>query len=269
MFLSGWGLYFSYRNNSVFEFYKRRIIRIFPLYIIVCFIYIIAIDGNVKDYLSCVSTLGFWTRGVWYDWYIPAIILFYVLYPLICKLIDKLGAFFVVILTLFVVGIIGYLQILTDCQFGDIRMFALSRFPIFVLGAYWGYLSFQNKERKPLSIFLGISGIIGLLFYFWFLVNTHFSLFSGVRQFLHILYVPGMCFLLSEMLEFSYKHIKLINRFFSFSGVMSLELYLIHVKFFGIMPFFDPNYRIVYGLSIVFVTFLLAYFVNILLRKFN
>lgn len=269
MFLSGWGVYFSYKKYSIQEFYKRRFIRILPLYIVVCFIFIITINGNIIDYLSCVSTFGFWTGRVWYDWYIPAILLFYILYPLIGKLTDKFGIFPVIISTVICVGIISYFQISTNCQFGDIRMFVLSRFPIFVLGTYWGYLTNQKKEKRFILFIFAMSGVLGFAFFYWFLAHTHFLLFSGVRQLLHILYAPGMCFLFSAILEFTNKHINVINKILSFCGMMSLELYLIHVKFFGRMPCFNSEYRIIYGLTIVLVTFLLAYFTNIILGKLN
>lgn len=269
MFLSGWGLYFSYKKYSILEFYKRRFIRILPLYMIVCLIFVITINGNIIDYLSCVTTLGFWTGGIWYDWYIPAILLFYMLYPLIGKLTDKFGILPVIISIVISVGIIGYIQMSTDCQFGDIRMFVLSRFPIFVLGAYWGYLTIRKREGKFLPLIFAISGIVGFAFFYWFLAHTHFLLFSGVRQLLHILYAPGMCFLFSAILEFTNKYINMINRILSFCGTMSLELYLIHVKFFGQMPYFNADNRIIYGLTIVLATFLLAYPTNIILGKLN
>ena len=263
------GVSIFYIKKSIFEFFKRRIIRIFPLYIIICFIYIIIINGTAFDYFICVTTFGFWTGNLWYDWYIPAILLFYLLYPLIAKLLNKFGLHFVVILALLILGIISYLQISTDCQFADIRMFALSRFPAFVLGAYCGYLTIQNKEGKYLSIVFAISGILGFILYMGIVVNTHFSLLSGVRKFLHILYAPGLCFLFSAILALSYKYMKIVNAILSTCGKMSLELYLIHVKFFDKMPFFDPDYRLVYGLTIVSLTFLLAYAVNKILQRFN
>lgn len=269
MFLSGWGLYFSYKKYSILEFYKRRIIRILPLYMIICLFFVIAINGNIIDYLNCVSTLGFWEGGVWYDWYIPAILLFYMLYPLIGYLMDKFGLLLVIISIIISVGIIGYIQMLTNCQFGDIRMFVLSRFPIFVLGAYWGYLTIRKKEGKLLPLIFAISGVVGFAYFYWFLAHTHFLLFSGVRQLLHILYAPGMCFLFSAILEFTNKHMNMINKILSFCGMMSLELYLIHVKFFGQMPYFNTDNRIIYGLTIVFIIFLLAYPTHILLGKLN
>lgn len=269
MFLSGWGLYFSYKKYSILEFYKRRFIRILPLYMIICLVFIIVINGNIKDYLSCISTYGFWARGIWYDWYIPAILLFYLLYPLIGKSTDKIGILPFIISTVVCVGVISYIQISTDFQYGDIRMFVLSRFPVFVLGAYCGYLQFEKKWGKLYGFCFAISGIVGFAFFYWFLEYTHFLLFSGIRQLLHILYAPGMCFLFAAILEVVDKHVNVLNRIFSFCGVMSLELYLIHVKFFGQMPFFNADYKIIYGFTIVIVTFLLAYPTHILLGKLN
>lgn len=269
MFLSGWGLYLSFKKYSILEFYKRRFARILPLYMIICLIFIMAINGNIMDYLSCVSTFGFWMGGIWYDWYIPAILLFYLLYPLIGKSTDKFGILPFIISITVCVGLISYTQISTDCQFGDIRMFVLSRFPIFVLGAYWGYLQFEKKQREKMCLCFAISGVVGFAFFYWFLAHTHFLLFSGVRQLLHILYAPGMCFLFSAMLEAVNKYTNIVNRILYFCGVMSLELYLIHVKFFGQMPFFNTDYRIFYGFTILVVTFLLAYPTHILLGKLN
>lgn len=269
LFLSGWGCYFSYKKYSILEFYKRRLIRIIPLYIIICLVYIFAINGDLIDFFSCISTFGFWSRGVWYDWYIPGILLFYLLYPLIGKSAKKFGILPLIISTIVCTGIIFYFQISTNYQFGDIRMFVLSRFPVFMLGAYWGYLQFEKKEKSGYAFCFTVSGILGFVFFLWFMIHTHFLLFSGVRQLLHIIFAPGMCFLFSYILEVFDKHINVINRILSFFGSMSLELYLIHVKFFGIMPFFNADYKVIYGLSIIAATFILAYPTHILLGKLN
>ena len=91
MLVSGLGIYFSLeKSKSVLQFYKKRIIRIFPIYYFIgffdsCFVF----HDDMLEYLIRYSTIGFWTGGLYADWYIPSLILLYILSPIIKKLIES------------------------------------------------------------------------------------------------------------------------------------------------------------------------------------
>lgn len=107
IFLSALGLSYSMsKNGNVVEFYKRRLLRIFPTYwasITIIFLAVIIIikffkapDGylpyphNLWEAFTAYTTIGYWIHeALWYDWYIPAIVLLYLLFPLLFKVLQK------------------------------------------------------------------------------------------------------------------------------------------------------------------------------------
>ena len=88
LFLSGVGLYYSYTNNrlSYLEFEKKRLLRVLPLYCVIggitYFIYDIVIQHNsFWRLLSDFCFLSWPLRGSTRYWYILAITVFYLLFP--------------------------------------------------------------------------------------------------------------------------------------------------------------------------------------------
>lgn len=91
LFLSGFGLLCGFdKNNRIKRFYLKRFIRIYPIYL---FIIIVAsiLAQEYNPILIFVKSLGigyylqFITNDNWYEWYIPTILLFYLLFLLIYK----------------------------------------------------------------------------------------------------------------------------------------------------------------------------------------
>lgn len=111
LFLSAMGLTYSITNSpDILAFYKRRVCRIMPTYWFVMtgvylFVYTLTaanimpnnyyrIPRNLYELVQTYTTLGFWIKdGLFYLWYIPAILLLYLLFPLFYKsLIPQLSA---------------------------------------------------------------------------------------------------------------------------------------------------------------------------------
>lgn len=104
LFLSAMGLTYSItKNPDVMAFYKRRVWRIMPTYwlIMSCvYLFVFAlmveqimpenyypIPRNGWQIVQAYTTLGYWMKdGIYYLWYIPAILLLYLLFPLINKI---------------------------------------------------------------------------------------------------------------------------------------------------------------------------------------
>jgi peptidoglycan/LPS O-acetylase OafA/YrhL len=85
IFLSGFGLFFSMSKTSISQFYKKRFWRIFPAYfVVVALSFLLQQKFDITKFLITISTLGFWIpwRGnIYYEWYIPSIVLLYLLFP--------------------------------------------------------------------------------------------------------------------------------------------------------------------------------------------
>lgn len=91
--LSGISLYFSFsKDENIISFYKRRLLRIIPSYLIVYTTVFLIFDiyqqHNIKQFLLDISMLDFWLHGLGrVPWFIAGIIVFYLLYPFIYRLL--------------------------------------------------------------------------------------------------------------------------------------------------------------------------------------
>lgn len=129
LFLSGYGLSFSYEKNPLPRFYANRFTRIFPLYTLAVIIgYIICFRiWSVKDFLLNLLCVNYYINGPFFDWYVPTLIGLYLLIPLLYYL-GQQGWLSVAILFIIVFGILFFFDI------PDHYSCALSRLPIFVYG---------------------------------------------------------------------------------------------------------------------------------------
>lgn len=92
LFLSGLGLCHGYgKYNSLFQFYKKRITRIYPTYISVIIVGSI-LGGSISVLDILIKSLGigffFPVFGMSsFDWYVPTIYLLYLCFPIAYSLI--------------------------------------------------------------------------------------------------------------------------------------------------------------------------------------
>lgn len=94
LLMSGMGLFYSFSNNKdIGKFYKKRIKRIIPQYLIVVVvagIVSIALSmESITTFLWKYSLISFYTDAEMAVWFIAAILLLYLLFPMIYKLLDK------------------------------------------------------------------------------------------------------------------------------------------------------------------------------------
>ena len=92
LFLSGMGLFYSLSKSPlVLPFYKRRLGRVLPTYLIVGGIGWLVIDillkrRGLRSFLSDFSTYSFWRYGERLVWYVSLILLLYLFFPLLFRL---------------------------------------------------------------------------------------------------------------------------------------------------------------------------------------
>ena len=93
LFLSGFGLYYSFaKNSSIKEFYLRRVKRLMiPFFVLSSWYYIFhdfIETFKPVDFLLHLSSLAFWFDGNYNGmWYIAMSVVLYALFPLCYKLI--------------------------------------------------------------------------------------------------------------------------------------------------------------------------------------
>ncbi len=87
LLLSGMGLYYSTRQGlELGKYFQKRVIRIFPLYFAITAVTSVLHGDSFVTWLLKATTIGSWTTGVSYDWYIPCIVALYALFPIFHKL---------------------------------------------------------------------------------------------------------------------------------------------------------------------------------------
>ena len=214
MFVSGFGLYYSLdKDRHIIRFYKKRLLRIFPTYYILGIIAsIILFNDNLLSYLFRYTTLGFWIGSIYWEWYIPSLVMLYLVSPFLKKLIDRY-LYIVGGVALFTLGLAYYLidkdQILNRSHF-----FFLYRIPAFIFGmvcAYWTKNGFSNKYYYILLA-------LGLPF-FAYLFPLHHEIYNN-KYFSLVFLLP--CFLLAFLMIS--KSIKIVNPIISQMGRASLEI---------------------------------------------
>ena len=172
MFLSSIGLSYSMnRNDDILAFYKRRLFRIFPTYWLVmtgvyAFVAVLIHAGimpanyyryphTIWEGIQAYTTIGYWIDGgLYYLWYVPAIVVLYIVFPFIYKMFARCRWSAV---TIAVVPIL--LAFLPKEIFGEYSYF-LSFVGIFMYGAlvyYW--VKSDKKVNRLVVLMVGIGAL--------------------------------------------------------------------------------------------------------------
>lgn len=263
MLVSGLGLYFSLdRDDCIGRFYKRRLLRIFPTYYIIgIFASLFLFNDNILTYLFRYSTIGFWTRGTYWEWYVPSIVVLYLLAPFLKILIDKRLFIFIAIFSIIFLCI-SY--VIVDKEVVETRephFFLLYRIPTFILGMVCAYWMKRNVSPKYFYLIL----LIGIPC-FALLFPHHHEIYN-YKYFSIVFLLPTfiLCFVTIS------KYVKVIQPLFSCIGKASLEVYLIQSIFFHAiitkMIVIPPIWHDTFTVSLMIVSSLLGIWVHWLIDK--
>ena len=217
-----------------------------------------------------ITTIGWWTGHGAYDWFIPNLVLLYVIYPFYYTIIKRRnnGIYWgmAVIIALYVV--IFCLPYGSDFQ-------ALYRYPVFLLGAIIGRLIKDNVEDKRINISYILLFIIGccMSVYAYIKYNQpNLDPFvvpeiklNGWLFIPYIFIVTGFCVLISYILSF--RKMDTINKFLRLIGGMSLEVYLLHGQFINLTRYLTDTYGLsksLTGVVLITFSFVVAYWVHLL-----
>lgn len=223
LFVSGFGLFYSLdKGNSILIFYRKRLIRIFPTYYIIgIFASIFLFGDNLLTYLFRYSTIGFWTGGVYWEWYIPSLVVLYIMSPLLKFLIDKRFFYIIGVILACIFGLAFYYIV----QWQDLdrsHFFFIYRIPVYIYGMICAYWIKEGFSKNYYFIFLTIGIVL-----FIFLFPLHHQLYR-YKYFSLLFLFP--CFTLFFTLIS--KYVKIFNYIMSKMGKASLEIYLIQGIFF-------------------------------------
>ena len=234
LFASGAGCYYSLcKNSNFFDFAKRRLLRIFPTYwcfLPFWFIYgFKAFDLKLPDVIgNILGVQNFTGKNNAFNWYISAILLFYILAPYLKIVCDKVGSLpkqLLVVALLFAFSVPFWNN--------NTLIVTVTRLPIFYLGMIFAK---QSREGAKLSwnniaacIIFMISGFVLLWIAFHQLKDYRWT--HGLYWYPFILITPGLCVclsLVSSLLD-KCKATSWIVSILSIIGKYSFEIYLTHI----------------------------------------
>lgn len=239
LFASGAGCYFSLQSDSnPYQFLKRRFKRLIPTYWTFLVFWIIYRSFIVDFPLQAVIGNAFFVQdftglGNDFNWYISGLLLLYVLSPYLKGVVENTNS---VWKQMFVLVVLFAFSI----PFWNSNTFIItvSRIPIFYLGMVFAK---KCEEDKAFTLKNGLLAIVfvmlgsGLLLFFY--NNYRSNLWAyGLYWYPFILIAPGLCMLLSVLMEFinKWRVGKWIKSILSLIGKNSFEIYLVHIPIFDL-----------------------------------
>ena len=252
LLLSGIGMYYSFaKGEDRSGFYKRRFLRIVPIYFPLAIIFLAIIEClgkfHLANYILRVTTASYWINGDGIYWYVSYILIFYLLYPFIYKYLLKGDANpFLSIALMFAVEVI---VLIFFNQYYVKMQFALSRLPITVLACYLGKYAYENKEVKAISIgvllvpFMILRGIRIV-----FVPEVYEALVTFLVKTANMFLIIFFVYFYYGMRNMIFAWIKNVLQFF---GKYSLEIYLIHISLITIIFARLENVNVLFYFGII------------------
>ena len=249
LFLSGVGLWFSWvKQPSIWSFYRRRLLRILPAWLIMASLYYIPRfnpqTGSIIDLIGNITiNWNFWLHDELTFWYIPAIMMLYLWAPPYMKLITKhpIYRWSVVLMVLWCVMVQWIMPF--HHAVGHLEIF-WSRVPIFFLGINFGDMVRREVRIDGAAVWLALITFVACFASCIYLEQVSHGRFPLFVE--RMIYIP-LTLTAILMLNRIFRRLpQRVNRFWAFFGGLSLEAYLIHNHF--VMVWLSP-YHLGYWLT--------------------
>lgn len=253
-FVSGLGLWYSWSKQQLYgKFYLNRALRIYPAWLIIAgYFYISRFHIGHASYAlpfggtgnatadSIIDLAGdvlfnwdFWLHDELTFWYVPATMMMYLFAPLYMQLLRKDRIFqWLAVLPLMWCIIMMYV-VPVHKAVGHIEIF-WSRIPIFMLGIISAETVRQKQvlSRHTWWMVLGFFAL-SLWACVWLEQYRHGRFPLYTERMLYIVLAVTTIIIMSKVFDvLADGRLAPINRFFSWVGGFSLEIYLVHVEFF-------------------------------------
>ena len=233
LFLSGFGLYYSFRKNEdLRKFYIKRINRVLLPYMIMGLPFfllgLITGDISVSAFLLKLTSLYFWFLGNDGMWYISLSLALYLLFPVAYKLL------FVQQKELIVVA--RTLLIIATCLFVCFALYnfaphyynmlqiGITKAPMFFIGMLVGWQSCLGRCMSWKHLLGG-----GILLALTFMLKRHSEVFVPYYEMSYRLLMMPMACLAMECLK-----TKRLNIALQWLGRYSLEIYVLQMLVIGV-----------------------------------
>lgn len=274
-FAAGVGNFFSYlRDENPLEFLKRRLCRLAPVYVpFICIWMIYKRYTSSWDNRFIIGNIfgvqGFSSQGDYYNWYISAILLFYILTPYLSTFIKKASLFKNIILVLLIIALTSGFWL------DGLYLISVVRLPIFVIGMI--IAKYSESAIKLQHILIGIvTFVLGTYALYYSFQNLEDYLRGyALYWYPFILIVPFLCYLISMISKAldknSITHYIVVA--FSKIGEYSFELFLLHLCLFDYVcsrnTIYPVTERSFWGIMFI-VTFIFGFalrLISLLVRK--
>lgn len=224
--MSGMGQYVSLKKDGKLgSYYYRRLIRILPAYWLVVGLYglVRRILGQTSLTMVALnlSTLQYWlgTAGG-FNWYVPALLVFYLLAPFYVRLLSRCRSGMLLTLASFPFSYF-LLDTVQKYGLGHLSDF-LYRLPTFAVGCLLGRHLTEERSDEDRALFWGGLGACGLLMAYIRVKGLYYISYCYV---ITAVMVP-LCVLLCLVLR---RMPKMVGKFLRLMGTYSLEIYLVNV----------------------------------------
>lgn len=232
-FLSGFGIVSSLKKNSLKTFYTRRALRLMPPCLFAGIIksaWTLFINGRSISWMTlCSLDL----------WFIPALIMFYIISPMLFSAVKKFcsHALLICLAGSAIIAMVNYYIVEKVFCIDDIWSLPYTffiwpfwRFPSYAVGmviATAKLIWFTSSPRRMYIIsiicFLGILALVS--------VDKLYGLPNplGIRSMITFyLFIPGIPAIVDVLDRINFSIPSVFQKYISFIGLMSLELYLVH-----------------------------------------
>ncbi len=276
LLLSGIGIYNSLNKDfNLSRFYKKRLLRLLPsYYLVIIAFFVLQVLSMSTDTRSIIELIKGFFGNVFFignlagckhqfNWYIQAIMWYYLLSPILFLLVKKINGNKLKMLLVFV--LVALMQIPFFYNDGAFVKF-FARFPIYLIGLFVG--DFYYNKRKPLFskwvlVLFMVLGFACFVIMFEVLPTDVSAILYklGFLWYPFILIAPGMCLVLGWFFELfkKSKFTKIIYDIIALCGKQSFGVYLIHILINGYVSYFlGDSIRRIYIIGIMFISIVLG-----------
>lgn len=267
MVVSGLGLTYSLlKNGNLREYYIKRWVRIFPFFTFITLVECWLIRGESFGLaLLRSTTLGYWFDFPYIDWYIPALVGLYVIFPVIFHVVVKPRRYWLALdvgIVCFVAGIL-----IAEYDWMDWKHMAfVYRIPDFLMGCMVSVTINDGYNEKVAIRYVIISMLLGIAVFLSRIGGSHNLWFMNLC--LTPLYLCVLCWIFRKLTFFN-RGENLVAPF-SFVGLFSLELYRISSSFERLLTNeVCAKYHYVFVFLYVITSIVLSYLAYLMFKCIN
>lgn len=267
MVVSGLGLTYSMlKNENLREYYIKRWVRIFPFFTFITLVECWIIRGESFGLaLLRSTTLGYWFGFPYIDWYIPALVGLYLIFPLIFHLVVKPRRYRLALgigVACFMMGIF-----IAEYNWADWKHLAfVYRVPDFLLGCMAAVAIKDGYNEQVAIQYLLISSVLGMCVFLSRIGGDYNLWFTNLCMTPLYLYVLCWIFKILSAVNWGKHLVEPV----AFVGLFSLELYRISSSFERLLTNdVCAEYHYLFVLIYAAASIALSYLAYLLFKRIN